>query len=51
LTDPARQREIVEAYNRFVEKVMSYELDKRAFEPTLLDVSSQSAAFPYLYFC
>lgn len=38
--DPARQREIVKAYNRFVEKVISYELDRRAFEPTLLDVST-----------
>ena len=42
VADLARQREVVNAYNRFVEKVMSYQLDKRAFEPTLLDVSKQS---------
>lgn len=33
-----KQRGIIEAYNLFVEKVTSYQLDKRAFEPTLLDV-------------
>lgn len=45
--DPARQREIVKAYNRFVEKVISYELDRRAFEPTLLDGKAVNALLPF----
>lgn len=36
--DLARRRKVVEAYNRFVEKVISHQLDQRAFAPTLLDV-------------
>lgn len=36
--DLARQRTVVEAYNRFVEKVIGHQLDQRAFAPTLLDV-------------
>ncbi|GAA5979755.1 hypothetical protein JCM10908_003032 [Rhodotorula pacifica] len=45
--DLARQRSIIEAYNRFVEKVMSYELDRRAFEPTLLDGKAVNALLPF----
>ncbi|BGP53484.1 CCA tRNA nucleotidyltransferase, mitochondrial [Rhodotorula sphaerocarpa] len=45
--DLARQRKVVEAYNRFVEKVISHQLDQRAFAPTLLDGKAVNALLPF----
>ncbi|GAA5865772.1 hypothetical protein JCM3774_003086 [Rhodotorula dairenensis] len=45
--DVEKQRGVIEAYNRFVDKVTSYELDKRAFEPTLLDGKAVNALLPF----
>ncbi|GAA6032082.1 hypothetical protein NBRC10512_002246, partial [Rhodotorula toruloides] len=46
-SDPAGQARLVEMYNRFVEKVISYELDRRAFEHPLLDGKTVNALLPF----
>ncbi|BGP18979.1 hypothetical protein JCM10213_002601 [Rhodosporidiobolus nylandii] len=45
--DEATQARLVTAYNRFVERILAYELDKRAFEPPLLDGKSVNALHPF----
>ncbi|BGP00885.1 hypothetical protein RTG_01135 [Rhodotorula toruloides ATCC 204091] len=46
-SDPAEQARLVEMYNRFVEKVVSYELDRRAFEHPLLDGKTVNTLLPF----
>ncbi|BGP22195.1 tRNA nucleotidyltransferase [Rhodotorula toruloides] len=46
-SDPTEQARLVGMYNRFVEKVTSYELDRRALEPPLLDGKTVNALLPF----
>lgn len=38
--DPETSARLVHSYNRFVERIVAYELDTRAFDTPLLDVRS-----------
>ncbi|BGP29396.1 CCA tRNA nucleotidyltransferase, mitochondrial [Rhodotorula toruloides] len=46
-SDPVARACLVEMYNRFVDKVVSYELDRRAFEHPLLDGKTVNALLPF----
>ncbi|GAA6041291.1 hypothetical protein JCM8097_001319 [Rhodosporidiobolus ruineniae] len=45
-SDSAQQARLVDAYNRFVDRIVGYELDTRAFEHPLLDGKALNALYP-----
>ncbi|GAA5973317.1 hypothetical protein JCM11641_003069 [Rhodosporidiobolus odoratus] len=45
--DSTEQTQLIEAYNRFVDLILRYELDVRAFEPPLLDGKTLNTLLPF----